>query len=389
MKKILYITYRLPFPPDRGDRIRMYQMAKMLSERNCLHLLAIVDKEVSKEHLQALGKIFKEIQIFVVPQWKSYLNSFFALFSSYPLQQGYFHDSGASEWVLKNRQKYDCIFCSTVRVARYAKRFEGKKFIDFIDALSLNFSSISKFHSNPFFRALCELEAPRLRKCEIEVCKTFDKVFIISEAEGRKIASQKISSKKIISVPPAINVPAKISKLAASNKILFFGNFDYFPNVDAATFFAKEVFPKISKKFPSAEFVVAGYFSSKLAKLIPKNARIKILGYVQDIDSLILESALVVAPMRCGSGINQKVLKSLSLGKVIVLSSLSNAEMGAVSGKEVEIADSPQELAEKCIGLLEDSKRRGRLGKAALIFIRKNFSYYAARKKLFAAMQNL
>lgn len=391
MKKILMISFRYPWPFFKGGYIlRFINFAKILSKRYKLDLLTL--KEGKEKGIKDLKKIFQNVFVFPQPLWRKIISSSLALFSKRPIQLGYFFNKKMASWLLKNEKNYHLLLFFTIRTAQYGTNLKTKKILDFIDALSLNFSKRAEF-SNFFKKILFKIEAKRILNYEISLLKrkAFDK-FIISSPYDLNFLKERVGEvENFFFVPNSLDEKIfKIKKEKEKKKLIcFLGKLDYFPNEDAVLFFAKKIFPSIRKMEKKAEFSVIGINPSKKILSLEKIKGIKIV-FLKNPYKLIKKASLFIAPLRIGSGISNKVLQAMALSKTVVATPLvERGIIGAKNGENIVILkEDPEKWAKKIIWLLENKKIREKIGKKAKELILKNYQLKVWQRKIFKILED-
>jgi len=399
-KKLLMISYRFPWPEEKGGyNLRILNFAKLLKKEYDLSLLTLVENKKEEINVKNLKeeKIFKEIIYFHHSKAKEYKNAFLGLFSKFPLQVHYYYSKDLMSWLQKNYQNYNFLYFSTLRTAIYNYQLKTKNqfpaVIDLIDSISLNYSEAKKWSKNLFWQLIYKIEIPRLKNFEKKIIESnkFKKILISSEFDKNYLLSNINQSVFNVAVIPN-GVKEELIQYSHSNLeediISFFGKMDTQPNQDAAIFFAKEIFPAICKNFQfrNLKFYIIGADPTKKIKNLEKeNENIKVTGYLKNPYDILEKSKIIVSPLRFGAGIQNKVLEAMALGKTVVSSKVSiRGVSGAEPGKHFELIDSfsPRLWKEKIIELLLDQKKREKIGKEAKKFIEENYRWEKIGGKL-------
>ncbi|HSP89127.1 MAG TPA: glycosyltransferase, partial [Ignavibacteriaceae bacterium] len=313
--KILIITPRIPYPPYRGDKLKIYNLSKHLSQNNSVKIVTFLRNKEQLEDLENFKKSGIQIETIKLPVWESILKAFLNLFSKIPFQVAWFSSekmkNKIDEEISKNN--YDVIYFHLIRSAQYLNSQKGKslKVIDFTDAVSLYLNRFAEIEKNPLKKLLIKIEEKRIKHYE-NIAEKFNCVFICSEIDRDYLLNRGIKANiKIFN--NGIDVEYFNSDVIdfEKNRIIFTGNMPYYANYDAAIYFSKEIFPLILEKKPDSKFYIVGQKPSKKIKaLASKN--IVVTGFVPDIKEEYLKSAVNVAPMRFGAGTLNKVIESIA-----------------------------------------------------------------------------
>ncbi len=386
------ILFLSPSIPDSFSRIRALNMLKVLSRRHSIHLLSFIENESELNKAAAIEEFCSSIETVRLPKWQSYLNCTVNLltFSGLPFRVSYFK-SGKMHRKVKEALKeesIDLVFAKRKRMAQYAESLHVKKVLDLTDCIAMLYErslSIIPKRSYPLHWA----EAKRLAAYEPRITEKFDRVFVCSPAD--KDYLEMLAGKKLENVAVVPNVvdldyykPKSLKE--EQNSILFSGIMHAFVNIDAAQFFAEAIMPLVLEEVPDAKFYIVGPQPPRsVRKFASEN--IVVAGKVPSLKDYIEKASVIVVPLRCGAGTRNKILQASALGKAIVSTSLGAEGLeGLENGKNILIADSPQEFAEKVVRVLGDSSQRASLGKNAKSLIEKKYSLQALDKALGKAL---
>lgn len=398
MKRILMVSFRLPWPEYKGGYIiRLLNFVKIIRKKYKVDLVTVARKEPSQENVKKLKNYFNKIIIFKKSKLKKYLSVFGGLFSKIPLQNHYYYSREMHDWIKKNFIYYDCLYCNLVRTVEYAKGLKIHKILDMVDAISLNYTEAEKY-SNLIWKIIYKLEIPRLKLYESDILdkNIFDKIFLASRFDKEYLEKNlRRKTDKIKVIPQGVNEELfkkeyKIQKL--EEQICFFGKMDYQPNVDAAYWFAKEVFPLLKKKLPNLKFLIIGTNPAKKILNLKKNKDIIITGFVRNPYLLIKKSKIVVSPIRFGAGMQNKILESMALSKAVIASLVSVRGIMCPADKkyfEVIKKNCPEIWSRKIISLFFNPQKRIILEKAAKEMVKKNYSWKMSEEKLLTEIKKI
>ena len=361
--KILFITPRLPYPPYKGDKIRAYHQIKYLSQRHSVTLCSFIESKEELSYIGELEKYCEYIETILLKPHFSYLNAFFCAFSRIPLQVGYYYSRKMKKKIdeLLRSERFDIIHTQLVRMTSYTKDHgKSPKVLDMVDALSLNMKrrlEREKLH----MKLLLRLEYTKLRKYEADICKAFDKVITCSECDKQFLSY----SENVVVCPNGVDTDFfyfNESTKVSSSDLCFLGNMGYFPNVDAVLFFVKKIFPLVKKKISNVKFYIVGINPPDcIRKLARKYQDVIVTGFVEDVRSYLKKAAVAVYPIRCGSGIQNKVLEAMASGTPVVATQYALEGIQVNPEEHAIIADRPAEFASRTVELLADAGLRQRL----------------------------
>lgn len=381
-KKLLLLSYRSPFPLVSGGKIRIFQTIEILSKFYTVDLVYV--DEIKKEY-QELNQYCNNVVRFSIGKMERIFNSIYHyLFSSMPLQGGYFYSGKMQKWIDRNIENYDTIYCIHIRTAAYVMKYsEIYRIIDGVDAVSLNYYNKLKLEST-CKRILYKLEYNRLCKYEEIVYSNFSKAILISDYDKSFLLNMKI--KKNIKVIPeyardiGYNPSIHIKDLA----IAFMGLMRYEPNVNAVIYFINEIYPAVKEKYPLLRFRIIGGEPTKKIRDLNNRDGVEVLGFVNDPALILQEAALIIAPMISGSGLQNKIIESMFLGKAVLTTKQGTFGLTKLTGNEIIVAEDTEEFIEKLIYYL-DSKNRKELveiGANARNYICNNYGYESVESAL-------
>ncbi len=394
--KILVVLPRFPYPLEKGDKLRAYHQILELSKRHEIHLFAVSHSKVTPEQRAALEPYCKTISVVTPTRFTSWFNILRNYFRSKSLQMGYWDSARARRTVkeLVKQIQPDVVYNQMVRTVPFVARLPFPKVMDFQDSLSLNTERRME-QSKGLWRSILHYEFKMLRSTEYNAFKIFDALTIISEVDSEAIPHKK--NGEIHLVPNGVDFdyfdPRNVSLPDTQYSIVFTGNMSYAPNVDAACFLVKEVMPLVWEYCPYATVLIAGADPKPavraLASKAQKPEKVTVSGRMPDIREAYVASQVFVAPMRIGSGLQNKLLEAMAMQKPCVTTSLANAALGATSGDQLFVGDSKEELAHWICLLLGTEDVRTRIAQEGYRFVRERYSWPAAVQPLENIFNNL
>ncbi len=379
--RIFILLSRVPYPLEKGDKLRAFNQIKYLSQHHEIHLCALNDSKIHPNALEILKPFTKSIHILPLPKIKRYINTIEALFNNLPFQVGYFYNSSNQKIIdnLINEIKPDRIFCQLIRVSAYVKDFDIIKTLDYQDVFSKGIER--RYQTASFlYKPLLLSEYKRLLKYEEAIFECFNQKTIISKPDRDLIPHP--YKEQIHVVPNGVDQnyfqPQEIAK---EFDVVFTGNMGYPPNINSVEFLAGKIFPLVLQKMPDAKLMIAGASPSSRVQAYQSN-NIVITGWVDDIRSCYAKSKIFVAPMRIGTGLQNKLLEAMSMNVPCITSDLANSALGAKPGKELLIGNSPEEYANQILFLLQNPDKAKKIAENAGNFIKINYNWDVVNKKL-------
>lgn len=375
--RIAYLTSRLPFPPIDGGRIRSYHFLRHLLRFHEVTLYAIgSDPGRNADHFQRLDGLSQNL--FQISTLGFVRNAVQGLLSHQPLQTG-LYKSGELALALAqdfDRGNIDVIIAHLIRTAEYPRPFGSiPRILDMTDSIHLNYARMRGLSLSPH-RLAAHIERERLEKYEPAVCSRFDNVLLASPLDIAWL-QQRHCGANLTLIPTGIDTSDYPFHQGSfdRNRIIFVGKLDYLPNTDAVTYFVQEVLPLVRQAVPKAEFVAAGWNPPRSIQRLARKPYVKILPNVHDVRPEVSRSAISVAPMRFGAGIQVKVLESLALGTPAVATESVVGAFGEEGKNAIPVGRDPREFAEKVVSVLRDTDYRERLRHAGRKLIETRFQW--------------
>ncbi len=378
--KILFIANRFPYPPYRGDKLKIYNLASVLSQKHEIHLITFAEQASDYEHVPEVSHIFSHINIIDLPKWKSILNVAIGMFGSRPLQVNYFRSRRFRKELkhLLSVNTYDAIHVQHLRMAQYAIDYKDQyRILDLPDAFSLYWQRRKGVKRNIFAKLLDDIESARVLKYESYILDEFN-LNLVCSSEDLTFLKQAHSTGHIELLPNGVDT-SKFKPMdhdySHSSTLLFTGNMDYAPNVDAVLYFAEEVFPLIKMKFPEVKFIIAGQRPIDKVKALDNGRDITVTGFIPDLSEMYNNASVVVAPLRFGAGTQNKVLEAMAMGIPVVCSNIGFEGLGIEDGEGAFMRMDKDGFAEQVCALLADRALRETTGKKGTEVITRKFSW--------------
>ncbi len=379
--KILVLLSRVPYPIEKGDKLRAFHQIRCLSKNNEIVLVALSESKVHPEALQILKAYCSEIHILPIGKLGMIRNVFKAFLNQKPLQLGYFYRRSAQKQIdeIISKTKPDHIYCQLIRVSEYVKNNKTPKTLDYQDTLSVGVKRRAEASSS-FLRMFFMMEYKRLLRYEHEMFDKFRNTTIISKPDRDLIQHPLRNEIKVIpnGVDSEYFYPVKKQK---TFDIVFTGNMGYPPNIDAARFLAEEILPIVLKDCSETKLMLAG--ATPHPKVLALQSKhITVTGWLNDIRDSYSASRIFIAPMRIGSGLQNKLLEAMAMGLPCITSELANQALGARRNQEILVGVTSEEFAKHIIRLLHDEAFAESLAQNGHDFVQKTFSWENSAQQL-------
>jgi len=329
---LLFLSHRIPYPPDKGDKIRSYHVLRHLSTRFRVFLGTFYDDPADEGYIEAVGELCEEAAVLPLDRRLATLRCVPALATGEPLTDPYYRDRRLQRWLdaLLAREAIDRVYVFSSSMAQYAlqPRLAGARVvIDFVDVDSDKWAQYAD-SARWLNRFVYGREARRLAVYENASASRVACSLFVSEAEATLFRSRLRDTTPTVRAmgngvdteyfSPALIGPSPYD--GHEQPIVFTGAMDYWANADAVQWFAEEVFPRVLERTPRARFYIIGHNpNASVQKLAGKG--VVVTGRVKDVRPYIGHAALCVAPMRIARGIQNKILEALSLGKRVLTTS--------------------------------------------------------------------
>lgn len=369
MGDILFLTHRIPYPPDRGDKIRGFNIVRHLSARKRVHVIAFADDSRDLKRKNGLAPYTGNRSIIwrSKPRWLAALQ---ALAFRRPISLTAFENGSVQEAVtnLLARHSIDTIFVFSSQMAQYLPAKPRQKVImDFVDMDSAKFDAYAKTSSG-LTQWMMQREATLLLAHEKSVAGKVDASLFVSAQEAA-LFCERTGAKRVHVVENGIDTvffdPAAAFKRIESTGalIVFTGQMDYRPNIEAVTWFVETILPHIRVAHPSARFAIVGRNPTDAVKSLAKQPGVIVTGEVADVRGWLAAAAVVVAPLKLARGVQNKVLEAMAMARPVVAS--DPAAEGIDHADTIRTGGTVGEIAEEVNRLIADPAKAMALGAAA------------------------
>lgn len=388
--KLLFLTPQLPYPPQQGTAIRNWGLIKHLAARHSITLLSFAEtgQTVAPELREACARVFT-----APAPTRTRVQRLRTLASPHAdlARRLWSPDFAQQLSTLLRDTTFDAIQIEGLEMATYLSLLRPSSAVIVYDAHNAEFIIQRRALLNDLRQPArwpaalySAVQVPRLRAFERAVCNAARAVSCVS-AEDAAALQELVPALSPAVIPNGITVDeyTAIHRLpSAVRRLVFTGKMDYRPNVDAVLWFADEIWPRIRAGQPDVEFVVVGQKPTEAVRALHGRNGIHITGWVDDARPPIAEAAVYIAPLRMGGGTRFKLLEAMALARPIVSTRLGAEGFAVTPGREMLLADAPQDFAEAVLSVLNDSARAEALGQAGLRFVRGGYDWSAIVPKL-------
>ncbi|MBR4536126.1 MAG: glycosyltransferase [Bacteroidales bacterium] len=380
--KLLVVLSRFPYPLEKGDKLRAYHQIRVLSRQHDIYLFALSDNEVPLASMEAMKPFCQEIRVGRFCWWTKLTNSLRAFFKGWPIQCGYFYSREAKKALRQfaDEVKPDMVYAQLVRTVPYVQELEGEKTIDYQDVFSqgmLRRAQRAPFWKRPFFK----MESRRLRRYEAEVFPLFQHHTIITEVDRDLMPVKEKDKIRIV----GNGVDFEQYRYEGQEKnydLIFAGNMSYAPNVDAAEFIVKQILPRLLPQFPNLRLVLCGTDPAPRVRAL-QGPHVTVTGWVESIAEYYAQSRIFLAPMRLGTGLQNKLLEAMATQLPCVTSPLAGKPLKGITDQhDILICDKVEEYVEAITQLLTDNVYYQQISQQGYQYVQQRYSWEAATEPL-------
>jgi len=375
---ILFLTHRVPYPPDKGDRIRSYHLIRHLARNHRLHLACLAWSREEAAAADGLRELCASMEVIRRSEGWAKWSSLTGLVTGRPLTVPYFRSRELQRSVrrLCRDRSIDLVLVFSSGMAQFADRLSGiPRIIDFADVDSDKWMQYARRTAFP--RSLIyALEGRRLRKYEKAAAERFDSCLVISRAEADLLRSFcPHCSLKVVSNGVDLEYFHPQDPSPDSLELVFVGVMDYHANVDGVLFFCRDILPLIRRRIPGATFTVVGGRPTPSVRRLARLDGVSVAGYVRDVRPYLSRAAVCVVPLRIARGVQNKILEAMACGRPVVTTSRALEGIEARAGRDLLVADEAGSFADLTVELLQDEKLRERIGRQARVLVEDRYRW--------------
>jgi polysaccharide biosynthesis protein PslH len=364
--RILFLAHRLPYPPNKGDKIRSFWELRHLAARHEVDLFCFYDDRDDEKFLPAGHDFCRNLYAEKLSWRKSRFQSLWAFLRGRAISPAYFYSKSMLQKVRSSfrSRNYDLVFVYCSSMVQYVPSdFRGARVLDMVDVDSEKWAQYGG-RSGIGVSWLWKLEARRLAELERQAVEDCSAILVCTEQEAAALR-RRVASPKIMVLenqldtayfdPKKVQVPTDIA--VRQPYVIFTGSMDYYPNVDAVTYFHREVFPYIRSAFPQARLVIAGRNPARAVRRLARDAAVLVTGAVSDMRPYLRGASVAVAPLRVACGVQNKILEAMAMGLVVAVSKQAARALPKCLLSAILIEDDPRRLAEFLVARLQEGPR--------------------------------
>jgi polysaccharide biosynthesis protein PslH len=387
--KVFVLLSRVPYPLEKGDKLRAYHQITELAKNHEVCVCCLSDGKEDPAAVAHLRSRVQQVHVIRLNKLLIGLRMLRALVSDRPFQVHYFMQTAALRKVHRIIGVFqpDHIYCQLTRCSEYVKHLhQYPKTLDYMDALNAGLRRRAEI-APWYLRAFIREEARRMVNYENLIYEYFDHHTIISEQDQQLIYHPLRS--RITVVPNGVDAEffSPDAQVKKHTDLVFTGNMSYPPNVDCAVRLAQEIMPLIRREILGATLTIAGANPAP-AVLALNNEHTTVTGWMEDIRMAYLQARVFIAPMRIGSGLQNKLLEAMSMELPCITSTLAAQAMHENAREALVIADEPEAIAAHAVRMLRNEEERTQRGKAGRTTILQHFNWQASTQLLETLWKN-
>ena len=359
---LLFLAHRIPFPPNKGDKIRSFHLLRHLSARYAIHLGAFVDDPDDWQYRDALKPYCASIKLLPLHPRRARLASLRGLLTGEALTLPYYRNRELRRWAaeLAASGHVTCGLAFSSAMAQFMPANLAHRVLDMVDVDSDKWTQYAPTQRWPMSWVYAR-EGRKLAEWEARVACDFDATLLVSRDEAALLQQRAPQARHKIGAfengvdaeyfSPARDYPNPYPPDVQG--IVFTGAMDYWPNIDAVTWFAERIFPAIRDAVPAAQFTIVGSRPGKEVYALARQPGVVVTGGVPDVRPWLAHAACAVAPLRIARGVQNKVLEAMAMARPVVASAQAAEGLRAEAGRDFILAQGEAEFALAVVARLQ------------------------------------
>jgi sugar transferase (PEP-CTERM/EpsH1 system associated) len=396
MSSILFIAHRFPYPPDRGEKIRGWNIIRHMAETNRVFLAAISDDPRDAGHEAPLRAVCAGMERFPVVMWRQKMRAALSAKPGRPLMLDYYRSPEMQAWVNKILacEAIDIVYIFSTAMAPYALRARDKRLI--LDMQDVDSQKWAQYAAKT--RGVASLvwarEARTLLEYERRAAAACESTLLVTAAEAARFAElAPESAGKIGFLEQGVDLGEFAPEFSSPSPydtpgpwLSFAGNMDYWPNAEAAVWFAHTVLPLVRERIPTASFSIVGANPSTDVSALARLPGVIVTGRVEDIRPYVKHASVSVAPLQMARGVQNKVLEAMALGVPVVATPPAFEGIDARAGRDLLVATGARDMATAIVEVLQGCHPG--LSEAGRRRVEERYGWPAILEKLGAILAN-
>lgn len=371
MAKLLYLVHRMPYPPNKGDKVRSYHLLRHLAERHQVYLGTFIDDPEDEAHVATVRQWCADVQAVRLHPRQARVGSLAGLLTGRALTLHYYRSARLQRWVDRTlaEQGIDAAVVFSSSMAQYTEGHPGlKSLVDFVDVDSAKWTQYAGQHRWPM-SWLYRREGRALLAYERRIASEAARSFFVTEQEVALFRSMAPECTQAVeAMCNGVDAdyfapdPRRPSPFASDEQaVVFTGAMDYWPNVDAVRWFVADMLPALRQRWPRLRFHIVGRSPTPAVRELA-GADVSVTGTVPDVRPYLQHAAVVVAPLRLARGVQNKVLEAMAMARPVIAAQPCADVIDARQGQELLAADTAEQYVSQVDELLRDHDRAQAIG---------------------------
>jgi sugar transferase (PEP-CTERM/EpsH1 system associated) len=383
--RLLFLCHRFPYPPNRGGKIRPFNMLRHLATTHEVRVASIARSAAEAAAARGIAPHCASFDVGRIAPHEAVLRMLLTVPTPTPASMGYFSVPALRRRVeaMVEREGIDMIVVHCSSVAPYVERFDHlPKLLDFGDMDSEKWLAYARRRRSPV-AAVYLLEGLKVKAAEERLARRFDALTATTRLEVGTIVERGLAEE-------AGHVPNGVDLVAFSpteapyvpDSIVLLGRQDFYPNIEASVRFCRRILPLVRRRRPGATVAVVGAEPAGRVRALARLSGVTVTGSVPDVRPHVQAAAVSAAPLEIARGTQNKILESMAMGVPVVCSSLAAQGVDAVPGEHLLAADSDQATADAVVRPLEDDRERRRFAEAGRARVASHHTWAASARAL-------
>lgn len=395
VRRVLLLTHRTPFPPDRGDRIRSYHLLRALSRRFAVSLACTSDEPVTVAQQRELEKHTRQLAIARIQASTARWRGVRALMMGKAGTPAAFYEPVLADTIAAwhRAQRFDAVVVFCTGMWRYLSVLSPRprvQVLDMVDVDSLKWAAYARNTRSPM-RWIYQAEAQRLRELEIVAAHNMNAITLISDAEvdayHRHVLGRRPTRARVFAATNGVDLryfhPLPDPGMPTLG---FVGVLDYPPNVEGITRFVHDVLPAVRQRVPDAKLLIVGRNPTRAVQRLGRQPGVEVVGPVADVREAIARCSVMVAPLPIARGVQNKVLEAMACARCVVASPQAFEGIHATPNRHLVVADESAQWTAALARLLTDVPLRQRMAQLARRQMEQHYRWHVTLAPLMNAL---